>query len=180
MTAPRQQPRPYQSAAFDALRSARARGVRRLLLVAPCGAGKTTEASMIIDGASARGSRAWFAVHRAELITQASARLDQQGIPHGIIAADHPRWEPGRAVQVVSVQTVRARGAATLAEKVGAPDLIIIDEADLARAQSYASLLDAFPRATVIGLTGTPWRLDGKGLGGELFHEEVVAAISGN
>ena len=173
--APRQTPRPYQTAAVNALRAAVARGVRRLLLVAPTGAGKTTVASVIIDGAAARGSRTWFVAHRAELIQQCSARLDQQAIPHGVVMAAHPRWQPERLVQVVSVQTVRARGALTLSIDVGAPSIVVVDECHLARAESYASLLATFPKAVVVGLTASPWRLDGKGLGA-LFEDVVVAA----
>jgi hypothetical protein len=54
-------------------------------------------------------------------------------------------------------------------------ELIVIDECHHATADSYQSILDAHPKAKVLGLSGTPFRTDGRGLG-DLFGELVVAA----
>ena len=45
-------------------------------------------------------------------------------------------------------------------------DLLIIDEAHHARAGTYKKVIAAYPNAIVIGLTATPCRGDGRGLGG--------------
>jgi superfamily II DNA or RNA helicase len=47
-----------------------------------------------------------------------------------------------------------------------------VDEAHRARAQTYQRILEAYPNALVIGLTATPCRGDGKGLG-NIFGELV-------
>lgn len=165
----RQTLRPYQRAAIEQLREKMACGLRRLLLVIPTGGGKTTVAAEMIHGAVARGRRVLFLAHRKELIDQASQRLDQFAVPHGVIMAGHRRHNPLHPVQVASVQTLVRR------RKPDA-DLVIVDEAHHARATTYQKILDHYPRAPVIGLTATPWRTDGRGLG-ELF-EDLVSPTS--
>ncbi|MBB3711763.1 superfamily II DNA or RNA helicase [Limimaricola variabilis] len=49
-------------------------------------------------------------------------------------------------------------------EKVRTPDLIFIDETHHALSNQYRVLYKAYPDAIFIGLTGTPWLLDGRGL----------------
>jgi superfamily II DNA or RNA helicase len=44
-------------------------------------------------------------------------------------------------------------------------DILVIDEAHHARAETYRATIDAYPSAIVIGLTATPCRRDGRGLG---------------
>jgi DNA repair protein RadD len=44
-------------------------------------------------------------------------------------------------------------------------DIVIVDEAHHARAKTYAKLLEHYPQAIVLGLTATPCRGDGRGLG---------------
>jgi len=45
-------------------------------------------------------------------------------------------------------------------------DLLIIDEAHHCPANTYRKIIDAYPQAILIGLTATPCRGDGRGLGG--------------
>lgn len=163
----RQTLRPYQREAIDSLR-AKLRHHRRLLLVSPTGSGKTTIAAEMIHSATERGSRILFLAHRKELIDQCSTRLDQFSVPHGVIMSGHPRYQPVLPVQVASVPTLVRRNKPPA-------DLIIIDEAHHARAGTYQKILDHYPGVPTIGLSATPWRTDGKGLG-ELFEDVVVAA----
>lgn len=165
-TAPRQILRDYQERAIEGLRQHIRQGCRRLLLVLPTGAGKTSVAAAMIEGAVAKGKRVHFWAHRLELITQASQRLAGLGIEHGIIMADHPSRRQWASVHVASVQTLRNR------QQVQAPDLIFLDEAHRARAKTYSEILKRYPNAVVVGLTATPIRTDGKGLG-HLFERMV-------
>ncbi len=132
----------------------------------------------MIHSAVVRGGSVLVIAHRRELIDQVSIRLDQFGVDHGVIMANHQRHKPWLPVQVASIATLARR--MTLADGTPHPNrprpsLIIIDEAHHARAGTYLKILECFPGVAVIGLTATPWRTDGKGLG-ELFEALVVAA----
>lgn len=159
--------RPYQQQAIENLRNAYRSGARAPLLVMPTGAGKTATFSVITAGAVSRGRRVLILVHRRELIRQASGKLSQVDVPHGIIAAGHPTED--HPVQIASVQTLVRRMAALDWN----PDLIVIDEAHHASAGSWASVLEHWPHALRLGVTATPQRLDGRGLAGT-FDRLVV------
>lgn len=161
-------PHDYQTTAIEATRDHLRDGRPSVLIVAPTGAGKTTIAAEIIHAAVARGSDVLFLAHRKELIDQASRRLDLYAIDHGVIMPGTKRAKPRAQVQVASVQTLARR------EEVPPAALVIVDEAHRAKAASYRRILEAYDGKTrVLGLTATPWRLDGSGLG-DLFAEMVL------
>jgi superfamily II DNA or RNA helicase len=150
--------REYQSSATDALRAAYAAGRRALLLVMATGGGKTVTFSYIAHGAAARGKRVLIVAHRRELIRQASRKLMDAGVEHGIIA---PGFTPTRdTVQVASIQTLANR-----LDRIGEFDLIVIDEGHHAPAGTYVKLVASQPKAKLLLVTATPERLDGRGLG---------------
>ena len=163
--------RPYQLRALDMARAAFAAKKRAVLLVAPTGSGKTVCAGEVIRGAIAKGGRVVFAAHRRELVSQCSQRLRAIGVEHGIVAADMPGFAPHHPVQVASIQTLRARPN----ERPPA-SLLVLDEAHHSRAGSFATLMEAYGGQTrVLGLTATPIRLDGQGLG-ECYDAMVQVA----
>ena len=166
------QMRPYQTAAIGNLRARIRAGDRRVLLVSPTGSGKTVIAAEMIRSALLRGGRILFLAHRRELIQQCSAKLDALSVDHGVVMAQHPRWRPHAHVQVASVQTLVNRLAGTQRPPA---TLIFVDEAHHARAATYGKILDQYPEAVTVGLTATPWRGDGKGLG-DMFQSCTVAA----
>lgn len=151
--------RPFQDALVEGARGHLRRGVRRLLLQLATGGGKTVIAAFIIGGVQSRGRRVWFVVHRKELLKQTSATFTAVGIPHGFIAAGLPA-AAHELVQLCGVQTLALR-----LDDVLPPDVIIWDEAHHATAGTWATVMARFPHALHIGLTATPQRLDGAGLG---------------
>lgn len=156
--------RDYQLAALQRVRDEILQRARtRILLVAPTGAGKTVMAVELARAALSKGRRVLFVAHRKELIDQACLRLG--AIPHGVIMAGR-RTDPLMPVQVASIQT--------LSRRVAPPaDLVIVDEAHRAAADSYRALLAQYPRSISVGLTATPWRTDGRGLA-DLFDSSVL------
>ena len=151
--------RPYQVQAVSNLRVAFRQGHQAALLVMPTGAGKTVVFTEIARSATKLGKSVFILVHRRELVKQASDKLTKAGVTHGIIAAG---FKPSKhRVQVASVQTLAKRLLTVPAE----PDLIIIDEAHHAVAGSWDKILLHFKSARVVGVTATPSRLDGRGLG---------------
>lgn len=124
------QNRRYQTEAIERTRDAIGAGKKRVLIVSPTGSGKTVIASKIITSAQEKGSEVLFLAHRKELIDQCSAKLDDLGVDHGIIMANHQRTLPWLKVQVASVQTLVNRHAQRPPAR-----LIFIDEAHHARAK---------------------------------------------
>lgn len=155
--------RPYQVDAISNLRLAIAQGKRSPVLVMPTGSGKTLVAKAMIESAIAKGRSVLFLAPRRELIFQTCEKLEQAGIYHGVImSGERPRLMTG--VQVACVPTLHRR----LADKrifLPAADLVLIDEAHLAISRTTREVLDAYPQAVKVGLTATPCRGDGQGLG---------------
>lgn len=158
--------RDYQDGCINGIRDAYRRGRRSPLLVSPTGSGKTVMFAHISHGVARKGNRVMILVHRQELVDQTARTLDGFGVHHGIIAAGR---SPDRSlpVQVASVQTVVRR------LNYFRPELIIIDEAHHGTAGSWRKVIDANPQARILGVTATPERLDGRGLG-EVFDEIIM------
>jgi DNA repair protein RadD len=162
--------RPHQVLAVEAIRKAFASGKRAPCYQLPTGGGKTVVFAYIAQEAAKRGTRVLILVHRRELLLQGSRALREIGLSHGLIA---PALPPSHAqVRIASVQTLVRR-----LDHVPPPDLVVIDEAHHAVAGSWRRVLEYWPRAWVLGVTATPARLDGKGLGvrvGGVFDHLVL------
>src|SRR3954454_16586445 len=156
--------RPYQRDVIDRTAAHTPRRRRKPLIVAPTGSGKTVIAAEIIAEAKENGRRILVIAHRREIVKQTVAKLYDAGVDAGVIQAGFlPR--PGQPVQVASIQTLHARALRSSAMDMPPADILVIDEAHHARAVTYQDVIDAYPGAIVIGLTATPCRRDGRGLG---------------
>jgi superfamily II DNA or RNA helicase len=151
--------RDYQERDVERLRSAAMRSTRRVLYVAPTGSGKTVLFAHIAEGAAAKGKRVLVLLHRIELVRQTVAKLQAFGVTAGLITARRTeRLEAG--VVVAAVQTLDRRQT-----DLGRIDLVVVDEAHHAVAATWARVLARFDGARLLGVTATPERLDGQGLG---------------
>ncbi len=163
--------RDYQTDAVNNIRQSYIRGFKAPLLVIPTGGGKTVIFSYIAATTASRGKRVLILVHRVELLRQTSAALQKSGVHHGLI---NPKYTPDlfAPVQVASVQTLIKR-----LDKIKPPDLIVIDEAHHALAGTWKKIIEHFPNAHILGVTATPCRGDGTGLGiesGGVFDDLVM------
>jgi superfamily II DNA or RNA helicase len=150
--------RPYQTDLITAIRLQYQLGHRKVLMVLSTGGGKTCIFSHIAQSAAKKGNRVLIAVHRQELLDQACRSLP---MPHGAIAANRA-MDLSAAVQVASVQTL-ARRLHKLPRDFF--QLVVIDEAHHSNAGTWAKVLEHFQSAHLLGVTATPIRLDGRGLG---------------
>lgn len=153
------------------LRESLRSGHRSILGVASPAFGKTVIASHITDSARDRDPDAsvWFLVHRKNLLRQTSKSFWQAKIEHGLITSGKARSK--LPIQVGTIGTVFSRlGSLT------PPKILFIDEAHLSRGKMFSTVIRwALEHgAIVIGLTGTPIRLDGKALG-DLFDDLIEA-----
>jgi DNA repair protein RadD len=155
--------RPYQSQAIVDIELA-INDAEAPLYVLPTGAGKTVVAAQIIERAVAAGKRVLVLTHRREILKQTSLKLSGGNFEHGLIQAglnvdlEYP-------VQIASIQTLWARCMRTDKVPLPAANLIIIDEAHHVAARTWRKIVEAYPNARRIGLTATPCRSDGRGLG---------------
>jgi superfamily II DNA or RNA helicase len=156
--------RPYQTKVIEDFNAAVAAGTKRVIVVAPTGSGKTVKAAAIIKQYSAALKDVLVLAHRREIINQTS-ELRLHGISHGIVQAG-VRGRPLERVQVASIQTLHRRAIHTDKMDLPRADLLVIDECHHAPAETYRKIIQAYPDAVLLGLTATPCRGDGRGLGG--------------
>jgi DNA repair protein RadD len=162
---------PDQLAALAKVERAFGTGFCAVLLVAATGFGKTHCAVEVIRRWNAEGRTVWFLAHLRELLDDTAARLAARQMPFGWIRSGHPA-EPAAPCQLVSLHT-----AARRLDGLQRPDLIIVDECDLACAESYQRIFDHWPeRPRLLGLTGTPIRLDGRPMRSAGFDHLVTTA----
>jgi DNA repair protein RadD len=151
--------RPYQHSVIHALWAAR--GMKKLL-VAPTGAGKTEIACGIIQDLA--DQTVLFLAHRRELIFSARDKLARWGIPAGVILAGEVS-DPAQRVQIASIQTLWSRQKRD-AGWLPSADVVFVDEAHHSPATTYRKLIEHYKESCIVGLTATPSRADGRGLGG--------------
>ena len=166
--------RPYQSEMKTKILDAWATGAKCVLAVLPTGSGKTV---LFADIVRQHSGPCCVVAHRQELVTQISMALAREGVRHRIIGpppvvrlavslhCDELKtsyYDPSAPVAVAGVDTLirrvdRWRDTVTL---------WVMDEAHhVLRANKWGSAVAMFPRAKGLGVTATPLRGDGNGLG---------------
>src|SRR5205823_577375 len=118
----------------------------------------------MIAGTVERGRHSLFLAHRRELITQCSGKLYANGVEHGVLLPGFPH-RLAEPVQVASIWTVHSRAIRSSAIDLPEAHVVFVDEAHHATARTYQDLLGAYPQAVIVGITATPCRGDGRGLG---------------
>lgn len=140
--------RDYQQDLYQKTRLSFRKGRKKVLAVAPCGAGKSYLFSEMIK--NTKGD-ALVLVHRQELKAQHEKLFRKLGITN---------------VRVETYQTERNH-----LEENPTPRLLVVDEAHLSRSRSWSEIISHYDTHTV-GVTATPIRLDGKPLG-DIFDDMV-------
>ena len=180
--------RPYQSKLKSDVYGAWDSGVKNVLAVSPTGSGKTVLFSDVIkehEGASCA------IAHRQELVTQISLALARDGVRHRIIGPDKvirlanrihmdelgkSYFNANAPAAVAGVDTlVRRRNE--LSHWLTRVTKWVQDEAHHVLIKNkWGKAVDMFPNAIGLGVTATPTRADGAGLGswcGGVFDEMI-------
>lgn len=162
---------------------------RNIIGVLPTAAGKTVTFSSILHN---HNGYAVAIAHRKELVGQISLALAREGVVHGIVGPqttikqicnDHARqigtvlYDPNSPIKVAGIDTLIKRKS-ELANWSNQVSLWVTDEAHhLLRANKWGSGVEMFPNAYGLGVTATPCRADGHGLGRQhqgVFDKMVV------
>jgi DNA repair protein RadD len=160
--------RPYQKEAVDKIQQSKH---NRLLVVSPTGSGKTHVANALMTASAAEFKHSLLVVHRREIILQTRDKLKALGVNPGVIMAGELP-DLLASVQLAAIQTLHARAIRSERMKIPLAHLLVIDEAHRACAETYKKVIAAYPDAKIVGLTATPCRGDGRGLGG-IFDELI-------
>ncbi len=162
--------RPYQTEALDAIRESVRGGVRRLMVQAATGAGKTKLAAALVESALSKGNRMAFVVPALSLVDQALESFWAEGIRDvGVIQGHHSMENWGMPVQVCSIQTIQSRGVFPQANAV------IFDEAHRLHETHKRWMGHAdWKNVPMIGLSATP---GARGLG-QHFESLLIAATT--
>ncbi len=150
---------------------------RSVMLQMPTGTGKTRLFVSIARDLFDYGVKRKIAIkvlilaHRKELIEQISEHVGRKyNMAHGIIMSQNLEQKKF-PMQIGSVPTMTRRLARWEDKNF---DVIIIDEAHHVKAMSYKKIIDMYPQAKILGVTATPYRLNGAGFRPE-FDELIIS-----
>lgn len=160
--------RPYQTEAINAVLAARRRGVRRMVVCLPTGAGKTIIFSRLAQLAQ---RQVLVLAHREELLFQARDKLQQALGKQQVVAIERGAERAADDAKVL-VCSIRSLHEERLARVLRGRDLglVVYDECHHAAADDNLRVLrqlgafDAAWSGTLLGFTATTARGDGKGL----------------
>lgn len=144
--------REYQTRALDEVRAAYKSGKRAPLLCAPTGSGKSAMTGHMLNNTK---KRTLILAHRKELVMQISKALP---VRHGLIMPGH--YQTDDQIMVGMMQTVVRR-----LDRLPKFEWVISDEAHLAVCPTWLKILQHYADAWHLGMSASPCRMDGKGLG---------------
>lgn len=150
--------RPYQNDIVEQVRLAWRQGYKAPCVVLPCGGGKSCIVAEMARRTTFNGKRVLFLVHRRELVEQIKLMFIRWGVDMSLCT-------------VGMVQTVTRKLA-----KTPRPALIITDENHHSLAKSYKHIYEHFADVPRVGVTATPCRINGDGLGD--VNDKLIVGVS--
>lgn len=150
---------PHQSEMNDRVRAAMRNGHKAILLAAATGVGKSQMAAAKIYQSQQKGKKSAFIVPKRDLIRQMTTKFSEFSIPHSFIA-------DGYAFNPYAITHICTHGSLVNRLSKIEPDLVVIDETHWG-SNTLDKIISHYKTrgAWIIGLSASPERLDGKGLG---------------
>lgn len=158
--------RPYQRQAID-LAYQRVSEGHRPIICAPTGSGKTVIAGHMANEAIQAGKRVLWMTGREEILRQTFATFNQICGPGkvGILMGTERPWWFYPEVTVASWDTLKARWDKSDTWHIPA-DVVLVDECHLSLSEKMSeTIMPHYQSKMVVGLTATPARRTGRGLG---------------
>jgi len=154
--------RPYQKEAVTAAVQALRQGLNPALQL-PTGAGKSLIIAHLASKFAAKGGRMTIVTHVKELVEQNEATLRRYSpdTPAGVVCAGLNRDEADQPIVFASIQSVFKRGAEFKQQGL---NIIVVDEAHMVPPDGEGLMYKRFLEDADVrrlGLSATPWRLDG-------------------
>lgn len=129
--------------------------------------GKMVLAGSVMHGCEQKGNASMFVADQRELVDQCYSKLRQFGVDANIIMAGNDLYNEDALAYLASKDTLYARAIRT--DKIALPKVkcLVSDEAHKSLAPTWQAVLKHYVSqgALSIGMTATPVRLDGRGLG---------------
>lgn len=133
---------------------------KSVLMQSATGSGKTIMAAAMIQSAVNKGNRCVFVVPRNELLRQTAETFEAFHIPFGYFAAGYSP-NPFARVHLASGPTLARR-----LDKAPDVNVAFIDETHYGAGQLEAIIRHYQSKgAWIVGLSATPWKMSGAGLG---------------
>lgn len=134
-------------------------GVKNILVQAATGFGKSVIAAYMVQRANAKGNRCAFIVPRKQLLEQMAKNFRNFDLSYSYVAAGE-FFDPATMNYICSMQTLVRR-----LDDIS-PDIIFVDETHYGEGQ-LNKIIEYFKArgCIIIGLSATPWKLSGRGLG---------------
>lgn len=160
--------RDYQKSASDAVKTWVKYKKEPCIISLPTGSGKTIVIRDLTEHFHAQGKRVCILAHRKKLIEQAAEKFDPL-FPYSIYAASLTKGDINAPVVIASINTIYNKSCNPFS-------VIIADECHrIGNNQDegmYWQFIKSHPQAALIGLSATPYRLQGGSLGwGDIVHE---------
>lgn len=150
---------PDQQRLVDQARYQLSLGYTNILLQAATGFGKSVISAYMVRSANEKGHACAFVVPRNQLLQQMAQNFRNFDVPYSYIAAKE-FYDPDGLNYICSMQTLVRR-----LDKIN-PKIIFIDETHYGEGQLDTIIRHFQDRGCiVIGLSATPWKLSGRGLG---------------
>ena len=168
--------RPYQEKTINSLRHNLSKGLKRLIMCAPTGSGKTVMFSFMISRAIKKNNKCLILTHRTELLTQAGGVLSKLNCEVVNLDAKSKKIDKNANLYIAMTQTlIRRLKKVEYLELLQSVDLIIIDESHL---QNFNSIFPFINTSTiVIGATATPYRNNNQ-TGLDEFYQEIIEEVT--
>lgn len=136
--------------------------------------GKMVLAGYLMHACEAKGNASMFIADQRELVDQCYDKLRKYGVECSIIMANSDMWNEDALAYLASKDTLHAR--AIRGNKITVPKVktVIADEAHKSLAPTWVAVLNHCVEngAISIGMTATPVRMDGRGLGDN--YDELI------